>query len=80
MKNKLLPQYLYENLHLVSDRNNYSLRNSNDLDISFARTLQLKNSVFSNGLSQFNLLPADVKRCRDVKNFKICLLKYMHNK
>ena len=70
--NGLAPNYLCDQVNLISEVNNYNTRSANSLDVlvpAINRNI-LKKSFAYNGASIWNSLPDFIRRAEDVLHFK----------
>lgn len=70
MKNNLLPKYLINKTKLVGDMQNRNLRNINDFRPPQCRSEMARNSIFFEGVLQYNNLPDNVKNAMNLNDFK----------
>ena len=77
IKNKLLPEYLLNNIKFVKDRTIRTLRNANDFSITRKSKSATHNSLFHNGLLMYNKLPNDLKVETNINIFRNKLVKHL---
>lgn len=80
MRHGLLPEVLCEKITYVKDRHNYPVRNAEDFHLHKVHKTSTKNSIFYNGVQQFNRLPDEIKIEKNENAFKKLLSFYIkHN-
>ena len=71
VKNKLVPDYLYDIFTNVSDVHDHNTRQSGaDLTLPKPKTNSMKNAFSYRGAEVWNCLPASVKTSTTIANFK----------
>ena len=71
VKNKLVPDYLYDIFTNVSDAHDHNTRQSGaDLTLPKPKTNSMKNAFSYRGAEVWNCLPASVKASTTIANFK----------
>lgn len=77
IRHNILPKVLCDKIHYVSDRHNYPVRSADDFSIYRTKKTSTKNSIFYNGLQQFNGLPDEIKKEKNLSSFKKLLSFYI---
>lgn len=75
--NNLLPSYLSNRIAFARDVHNYPTRNRDNFYIRRTNSMRAMNSLFFKGLNDYNDLPANIKICTSVNQFKRELLKLL---
>ena len=75
LRHELIRNHIH--LHIFSDLHEYDTRRRNDFVIPLARRNILHNSSLVYGLSQYNVLPNNIKQETRIKNFKIQLKRHL---
>ena len=77
VKHGLSPSYLASNFECVQDVHRHNLRQSS-VNFSLAHCSSPPGSFVRNTVTNWNSLPANVKGCRSLSNFKSTLKDYLH--
>lgn len=80
MKNGLLPSYLGELVTYNEEVHNRILRRRSWFRLPFCRKSGSQKSVFYKGLDIFNHLPDELRRCKNLNEFKRLCSQFVKNK
>ena len=74
------PQYLKDELVLLTDSHVHNTRNTNTLRIPAHRLEHYKNSLNYNCASVWNTLPLDLRQIEDSLKFSVMAKRHFHEK